>query len=201
MPSHQPFEAKMIKMIFGKVVNFLNRYKLRIVLYVSYLLTIGYFVYILSFSSGWAVGSLLGDFYTDAQVVNKILYKYGLYLVFAMVISMILQTAKSKKLYRSHDVVMLTYITLFGINAYHLANLLPKLKASYLELNEFMLELITAINYSKPSVFIFDLGILLSTVFYIFGGLLFVLWIIKHVEQVLTKKRRVLIRQKGDQGL
>jgi len=201
MPPTQPFEAIMIKMIFGKVVKFLNRNKLRIALYISYLLTIGYFVYILSFSTGWAVGTLLGDFYTDAQVVNKILYRFGLYLVFAMIVNMVLQTAKAKKLYRSHDVVMLTYITLFGINAYHLAKHLPGLKASYLELNEFMLELITAINYSKPSVFIFDLGILLSTVFYIFGGLLFVLWIIKHVEQVLTKRRRFLFRQKGDQDL
>jgi Co/Zn/Cd efflux system component len=147
-----------------------------------------YFIYTLSFSSGWALGEGLGDFFDNAQVANKAMFKAALPTIVSAAFILILNSHKNKKFFLFNYVpVILTVYFLINASIMTLGYV-EDLKPQYLELNEAFLTIITAINYGEISTQIFDLGVTISIVMLVQAVLMIALTIYKVIEEINRAK-------------
>lgn len=147
-----------------------------------------YFIYVLSFSTGWALGEPLGDFFLNAQIVNKLLFKWAIYTIAFGLLLIVFQTHVNRNIYIPNYILIVLFCgSLFG-SAIKTIELLPSLKAQYLELDEVYLTLITAINDTSISTKIFDYGIIISVIMIIWAFLILSFTIFKTVLQIKRAK-------------
>jgi hypothetical protein len=140
----------------------------KIVFYSVLLTSVAYFVFTLSFSTGWALGEgLLGQFYTDAQVANKLMYEWALYSVIFAALSVIFQSQIRRRFSVFNYVFALGSVYAMIQAASITKPLCLNLQAAYLQLNPLFLQLVTAVNYSKNGAAIFDLGIAFTTILWL----------------------------------
>lgn len=166
------------------------------VVFVGSLIIAGlYFFYTLSFSTGWALGQPLGDFFLNAQIVNKLIFKWSLWTLVFAVLLILFQTHKNRNYYITNFVLITLFVGSMIGSANIMITELPRLKLQYLELNEAFLTLIQAINDSTMGTKIFDYGMILS---YVMIGwsvvvVLFTIWkTIFQVKRIKEKKIRLL---------
>lgn len=127
-----------------------------------------YFLYSLSFSTGWALGGdgLLGDFFFHAQAVNQLLYKYGLIIVLFAGANLVFNSHSNHHFYIPNFLFAFGTIIAFVVTALATFREVPALKIEYMALSGFaeeefgLLDLLTTINLSSISTRLFDLGIL-----------------------------------------
>lgn len=121
-----------------------------------------YLIFTLSFSTNWAVGELLGDFFLEAQVANKAMFTSSIRIIVIAGLMLVFGSHTNRRFFISN------YVLTIGLAAYMIyasiqtIQFMPPLKEAYLALDPFMLELITAINYGSISTQIFDLGMVIS---------------------------------------
>jgi hypothetical protein len=160
-----------------------------------------YFIYALSFSTGWALGGdgFLGDFFYHAQDANKIIYQYGLILVLLAGGNMILNSHSNHNFYIPNFILAVGTAICMVLTAIITFQLMPPLKAEYMTLNGYLLEdfglldLLTTINLAKISTRVFDLGVLLAGILLFFAVLiLFVtgFQVVKQLELAHENKSR-----------
>ena len=149
-----------------------------------------YFIYTLSFSSNWAVGRTLGQFYHDAQVANKAMFDVALWaLVFAF-ISILLNSHKNRKFFALNYVFStLTVIWFVYAGIITIGYVIP-LKESFLNLDQNRLNLITNINYGNPTTTIFDLGIVVSIVLFLSAVTIIIMTSLKVRQQLMRAKAK-----------
>lgn len=141
-----------------------------------------YFIYSLSFSTGWALGGdgLLGDFFTHAQTVNQLIYKYGLTIVILAGANLIFKSHSNHHFYIPNFLFAFGTMVAFVMTALLTFREIPALKVEYMALSGYaeeefgLLDLLTTINLSTISTRIFDLGILAGWALLIMSLLLFV---------------------------
>ncbi|PKK93452.1 MAG: hypothetical protein CVV61_04600 [Tenericutes bacterium HGW-Tenericutes-6] len=161
----------------------------------SLFVTSFYLLYVLSFSTNWAVGEILGDFFLDAQVANKAMFQSAIRMIALAGLLLIFGTHTNRRFFISNyllSAVLAGYLVFAGIQTY---GFMGPLKASYLELNDMMLELITAINYGKISTFVFDLGVIMSVIMIIQAILLVFLISMKAKQELLRAKTKRTISE------
>ncbi|MCR3905637.1 MAG: hypothetical protein NUK62_01220 [Tenericutes bacterium] len=156
------------------------------------LVAVSYFVFTLGFSTNWAVGQMFGDFFLEAQIANKEMFRWALGgLVFAG-LCLVFRVHLNRKFFLSNYILSGIFIIyLIGSAVTTLSHMEP-LKAMYLELDEFMLTLITAINYGKISTQIFDIGVVLSYIMFIQAGLVAFMMVYKFVIRLKRAKAKKL---------
>jgi hypothetical protein len=139
------------------------------IVFISALLTsLAYFVFTLSFSTGWALGEgLLGQFYIDAQAANKLMYEWALYSVVFAALSVVFQSQTRRRFSVFNYVFALGSIYALIQAASITKPLCLNLQAAYLQLNPLFLQLVTAVNYSTNGAAIFDVGITFTTILWI----------------------------------
>lgn len=121
-----------------------------------------YLIFTLSFSTNWAVGELLGDFFLEAQVANKAMFTSSIRIVVIAALMLIFGSHTNRRFFVSNYVLTLGLAAYMIFASIQTIQFMPPLKTAYLALDPFMLELITAINYGKISTQIFDIGIIIS---------------------------------------
>lgn len=152
------------------------------------IIAIAYFLFTLSFSTGWAIGQTLGAFYDKAQEANKIMFQWGLYLVVVTAMNLLFRSTVNRRFFVSNVVFAAATAILMVICAVVTLSYMPGLKAMYLELNEGYLQIITAINLSEISTTIFDLGTMLSVLLIIQAILIITVSAIKITKQIMRAK-------------
>jgi hypothetical protein len=134
-----------------------------------------YLIFVLGFSTNYAVGEgYLGQFYIDAQKANKHMYELAIWLVVLVGVSFLLNTYKNKRFYVSHYVISVAIIAMFVITGITTLGYMGPLKEAYLQVDEFMLFVLTVINGGEISTENFEQGVILSYVL-LFQGFLVLL--------------------------
>lgn len=147
-----------------------------------------YFIYTLSFSSGWALGEALGDFFDNAQKANKAMFQAALSTIVSAAFILILNSHKNKKFFFFNYIpVVLTVYFLINASIITLGYV-EELKPQYEELNQAFLTIITAINYGEISTQIFELGIVISIIMLVEAGLMIILTVYKVIEEINRAK-------------
>jgi len=165
--------------------------KLQLSTYISALLLISVFgIYALGFSTGWAMGRRLGEFYENAQKFNIQLFK----IIFPTILII-----GGALVFRSHNIeifnpfnfllsfigsILMIYSGVFAIIS------IPSLKTQYEALiGSQQLTTTLALNLSKgPSTTVFNLGMVLSVLVIISGILVIGVTIYKLVDLILHLK-------------
>lgn len=164
----------------------------KLLIFASIAMAIAYFVYTLSFSSGWALGSQwLGDFYQAAQTVNKLLFKWALFGVIFSVVGLIFNTHSNRNYYVTNFLFILLTIGCFVKSGIDTLKEIPPLKTMYLEIDPFWLDFITQANLSGgPSTKVFEVGVVLAYCLFVFSSLLFVFSLYKLISQLIRAKAK-----------
>lgn len=150
------------------------------------------FIYTLAFSTNWAHGAArLGQFFMDAQAANQILFKLALYGMVFSGMAIVFNTHKNRKFYPTNYVFSgLSIIMFLIIGIVTFIKVIP-LKSAYLLLDPIQLERVTLLNWSTPSVTIFNWGYGLASVSIMAAFMIgFITWykFYKHVLRAKTKK-------------
>ncbi len=153
-----------------------------------------FFIFTLSFSSGWALGEPLGDFFVNAQAANKDMFNWALRTVIAAAFILIFNTHKNKQLFIFNYLAIIASAGLMIYSGIVVMDYMPGLEAQYLELNELFLQIITAVNYSEISTSIFQLGMVVSYALIIDACLLMLLTGYKIYEQIKRAKTKKQLR-------
>lgn len=157
--------------------------------YISALIvSIIYFIFTLSFSTGWAIGQTLGDFYDEAQLANKVMFQWGLYLVIAAFLSVLFKSTVNRRFFISNYVLSAATVIFLIIAAILTISYMPDLRVMYEALDPDYMTIITAINLSEISTTIFDLGLFLSVVMIIQALLIVTVVVIKTTKQMLRAR-------------
>ncbi len=159
-----------------------------------------YFIYTLSFSSGWALGEPLGEFYTEAQVVNKLIFKWALWTLILAGLNIIFHTHKNRNFYFMNYILILLFSASLIGSGIVTMDKVPPLESSYLATNQAFLTLITAINYSKISTRIFDYGTYVSILMFVQAGVIIIFTIFKTILQIKRAKIKKLRRMGNAHG-
>ncbi|MDP3131035.1 MAG: hypothetical protein Q8N15_06885 [Bacillota bacterium] len=156
-----------------------------------------YFVYTLAFSSGWALGEWLGDFFTNAQLVNHELYRWGVWLVVAASAGLITNSHKNRCFYVGNFLSAGATVALMIKCAAVTGELLPPLREQYLLLEPMFLNITIALNFSTVGVKIFDYGLQIADLLYVWSGVIvvFVCW--KSVTQMMRAKKNQSCRREA----
>ncbi|MDD3113799.1 MAG: hypothetical protein WCR28_00975 [Candidatus Izemoplasmatales bacterium] len=169
----------------------------KILFFASIAMALTTFIYTLSFSSGWALGKdWLGDFYLEAQTVNKLLFKWALWGVIFSIVGLIFNTHLNRNYYVTNFLFILLTIGCFVITGVEILDKVPPLKEMYLALDPFWLDFISQANLSGgSSTAVFEVGIVLAYLLFAFACLLLMFSIYKLVVQLIrakTKQKRRL---------
>ncbi len=160
----------------------------KLIFILTILIAIVWFFYTLSFSSGWALGQPLGTFFTEAQIANKILFKWGLWAVIFSTANLIMNTHSNRKFFLLNYLFILLTIGCFIGSGIKILEVVPPLKILYSELSEGMLFFITTFNYSEIGTNVFDFGVAFSYVLFAQAFLVTVFTIIKSINQIKRAK-------------
>ena len=126
-----------------------------------------YLVFTLGFSTNYAIGEgYLGQFYQDSQEANKRMFDLGLWIVILVSISFIFNTHKNKRFYIYNYLLSFTVAGLMIATGIITFGYMGPLKEAYLEIDEFMLFVLTIINGGKISTQNFEHGVILSFVLF-----------------------------------
>ncbi|MBN2505007.1 MAG: hypothetical protein JXB20_06675 [Bacilli bacterium] len=164
----------------------------RIIFILALIIAALFFLYTLSFSTGWALGEPFGDFFTEAQIVNKILFKWALWSVIVSGINLMMNTHRNRKFYVQNYLTIVSVVVVFALSAVKLFELVPSLKVMYGELSEGMLIFITTFNFSEVGTEIFDLGIVVAYALFVQIALIIGFTIFKTVTQIKRAKAKKL---------
>lgn len=130
-------------------------------------ISIIYLVFTLGFSTNYAIGEgYLGQFYQDAQEANKTMFDLGLWIVILVGVSFIFNTHKNKRFYFYNYILSFAIAGLMIATAITTYGYMGPLKEAYLEIDEFMLYVLTIINGGKVSTQNFEQGTILSFVLF-----------------------------------
>jgi hypothetical protein len=173
----------------------------KILIFASIAMAITYFIYTLSFSSGWALGSQwLGDFYPAAQTVNKLLFKWALWGVIFSAVGIVFNTHSNRNYFVPNFLFIFLNVGCFIKSGLDLLREIPVVKDMYLALDPFWLDFITQANLSgAPSTRIFDLGITLAYLLFAFSGVLIIFSMYKFVSQLIRAKAKKQRRLEAEQ--
>ncbi len=150
-----------------------------------------YFIFTLSFSTGWALGeAFLHDFFVEAQIANKEMFKWAVRTVIASGVLLLLNTHKNKKLFVMNFIAIAFAVFFLVYPAIITLGYMGPLKEAYKELPEAFLTIIVAINYSNISTDIFDLGVIISYLMMLEAVLIVIVTGFKIVEQSNRSKAR-----------
>ncbi len=165
------------------------------IVFISGLIVAGvYFIYTLSFSTGWARGESFGVFFIEAQVVNKLLYKLALWTLVFAALNIIFHAHTNRNYYLTNYLLILLFTASLIVSGAVTVMKVPPLKTSYLSIDKKTLEFITALNYSKVSTMIFDIGIYLSVLMFIQSLLVVLITIYKIITQIKRAKIKKMKR-------
>jgi hypothetical protein len=147
-----------------------------------------FFAFTLAFSSGWALGEWLGDFFLQAQEANRVMYRWGLYLIAAAGAGLVFNTHRSRRFYAFN--YLTSFLTAYLMVRAALATnaLMPTLRAMYATLNPIFLDVTIALNYSTVGVKIFDYGETIAALLYVWAALIVVLVALKTHSQLTRAK-------------
>ncbi|MDD4184614.1 MAG: hypothetical protein WC251_02530 [Candidatus Izemoplasmatales bacterium] len=154
-----------------------------------------FFIYTLSFSTGWALGEWFGDFFTEAQVFNKLIFKWSLWTIIMAALSLLFANHTGRRYYVQNYVAVIGLVFLMIRSGLLLMDNLPGLKTMYEELPEALLTLIVALNYSSVSTFVFDLGIVFAYLLFVLSGLIVAFTIIKTIVQIKANQKKKIRRE------
>ena len=161
------------------------------ILFITTLIVAGvFFIYTLSFSTGWALGQWFGDFFLEAQVFNKLIFKWALWTLITAGLALLFANHNNRKYYLQNYLAVVALAVLMIQSSLIMLDHLPGLKTMYEELPEGFLIITVALNYSSISTFVFDFGVVLSYILFVLSGLLLIFTIIKTVVQIKTNKQR-----------
>lgn len=140
----------------------------------TFVLACLYFIYTLSFSTGWALGGdgFLGDFFDHAQEVNQKIYQLGLILVLITGGNLIFNSHSNHNFYIPNFLFAVATVVMMIFIGVVTMQLIPSLKLEYMALSGFpeedfgILDLLTTINLASVSTRIFDLGMILASVLF-----------------------------------
>lgn len=150
-----------------------------------------YFLFTLSFSTGWALGeTFLHDFFVEAQIANKEMFKWAVRTVVASGVLLLLNTHKNKKLFVMNFIAIAFAVFFLVYPAIITLGYMGSLKEVYTELPEAFLTIIVAINYSNISTDIFDIGVIISYLMILEAVLIVVITGFKIFEQFSRSKAR-----------
>lgn len=155
-----------------------------------------YFVFTLAFSSGWALGEWLGDFFTNAQLANHELYRWGIWLILAAGAGLVTNSHKNRSFYVGNYLSAFATVALMIQCANVTEELLPPLREAYLQLPSMFLDITIALNYSTVGVKIFDYGLQIADLLYLWSGVIvvFVFW------KTVTQSMRAKAKQSSKRG-
>lgn len=160
----------------------------KVVFLSALLMSVVYFAYTLSFSTQWALGEIFGEFFVNAQLVNKTIFKLGLWTLILMAGNIIMNSHSNRRFYLLNYAFAVASAGLMVNAAIKTLSLLPPLRESYLQINELYLNIITSINYSTRGTQIFELGMILSYVMFVFAASVFSMAIYKLIAQLNRAK-------------
>lgn len=153
-----------------------------------------FFIFTLGFSTNWAVGQMLGDFFIKAQIANKDMFRWALGGLVLAGLCLVFRVHINTKFFLSNYILSGLFVYYLVGSAFTTLKYMEPLKAMYLELDEFWLTLIVAINYGKISTDIFDLGIMLSYLMFIQAGLIIFMMIFKLAKRLKRAKAKRLMQ-------
>ncbi len=162
----------------------------RIVFILAIVVAAVFFLYTLSFSSGWALGEPLGDFFTEAQIINQALFKWALWSVIVTGINLVMNTHQNRNFYIQNYLTIVAVMVVFVFAGIELLQLIPPLRTMYGELSEAMLFFITTFNFSEAGTEIFDLGIIIAYVLFAQVALIIIFTSIKTIMQIRRAKAK-----------
>ena len=165
-------------------------------LFIATLIVAGvFFIYTLSFSTGWAIGQWFGDFFTEAQVFNKLIFKWSLWTIIVAGLALLFANQSNRKYYLQNYLVVIALAILMVKSSLILLEYLPGLKSMYEEIPEGLLTITVAINYSSISTFVFDFGVVYAYLMFVLSGLIIVFTIYKTIVQIKASKAKRLRRE------
>jgi hypothetical protein len=156
-----------------------------------------FFIYTLSFSTGWALGQWFVDFFREAQIVNKIIYQWGLWAVVITALNLVFNTHTNRRFFIPNYLFIALSIGILVGGGWKLITLIPPIKAMYLELNPELLNIVSTINFSTPGTGIFELGMIIAIVLFVQAGLILVVTIWKIATQLIRAKAKRTARKEA----
>jgi hypothetical protein len=156
-----------------------------------------YLLYTLSFSSNWAIGQGLGDFYAQAQEANKAMFQLALWALICAFLSIVLNSHINKRLFFLNYMFAVLTSVFFIIAGIKTIGYVIPLKASYLEVNPARLRIVTAINYGTISTNVFDYGIVIAIAMFLSAIALLTICALKFRQKMLRAKAKQQLYREG----
>lgn len=170
----------------------------------SLILSALYFVYTLAFSTPWALGTRYGTFFTDAQAVNHLIFKWGFWTLVFCLLGLIFQSHKNRHFYLFNYLFLGASVYLMAKTAQITLENVPPLKEVYLSIDTLTHRMVLNTNGLRalfpadaviadivPKVaVIFDVATWLANALYVAAGLLILLGLLKTGISISTAARR-----------
>ncbi len=155
-----------------------------------------YLLFTLGLATNVALGSTrVKELYDQTQVLNRLVFKFGLWAVILTAASFIIGNHKNENFFIPNFVTAgLSSIFLMVISVITVIRVLP-IKALFLETFDVTsdnIKILIALNYAEVNTFIYDLGIFTSIAMFIFGGLSAFITIKKYSNKVKSAKIKKL---------
>ena len=149
-----------------------------------------FFVYALSFSTGWALGQWFGQFFTDAQVFNKLIFKWALGGVVLSGVALVVANHSNRRFYVQNYLLSGAIVYVLFRSSLILWEYIPNLKLQYEAIPEMYLIITTSINFSQISTFVFDFGMVYAYVLMVMAVLIVLATVAKTIDQSLKRRTR-----------
>lgn len=161
----------------------------KIVFYTTLLVGVSYFIFTLSFSSGWALGEeWFEGFYQEAQIANKLMYQWALYAVVFAFLSIVFQSHSLRRYSIFNYLFAAGTIYTMVQAAIITSPLCHELQASFDQLNPIFVTIITAVNLSSNPDSVFEIGHLFSSILWIQSIILFVFLVLRFMVRLNAAK-------------
>ena len=163
-----------------------------------------YFLYALAFSTPWALGTRYGDFFTQAQEVNHLIFQWGLWTLLFSLLGLVFQSHNNRHLHLFNYVFLGLSVAFMAHTAYLTLVNVPPLKEVYLSLDTLSHRMVLGTNGLRalfPAdaqitdivariAVLFDLGAWLAKALYVSAGLMLAVGLLKTGITVATAFRR-----------
>ncbi|MBE0701441.1 MAG: hypothetical protein IH571_07120 [Acholeplasmataceae bacterium] len=169
--------------------------KLQLLTYICALIVAGvYFLFTLSFSSGWAIGQMFGEFYTEAQIANRAMFDVAKWAIIFAFLGIVFQSHKNRNFFLSNYVLSAASVATMIISGLTTLKYMEPLKIMYLDINEEILDLISQVNYSNIGTHMFELGTYLSFLLFVQAAWVLVFTILKFRQNLIRAKAKKLAK-------
>ena len=166
--------------------------KVQLVIFILALITsIVYMIFVLGFSTNYAIGAgYLGDFYQDAQKANKHMFDLGLWIIILVGANFLLHSQKNKKFYISNFVVSISLSILMMFAAITTYGYMGPLKASFDQISEGNLLILSIINGGETTTKNLDQGVTISYILFVQGILVLGITMYKLYTNIIRVKMK-----------